>query len=73
MALAARNSMLLPVPDHRKMARITGRRKLNLAAMGKGRSIEGDNPASFSPSALCFIQSLLKAIKFPDSPGWSVS
>ena len=62
MALAARNSVLLPEGDHRKRVRKTGRKKLNLAAMGKGRSIDGDNRASFSPSALCFIQSLLKAI-----------
>ena len=73
MALVARNSMLLPVGDHLKMARITGRRKLNLTAMGKEKNIDGDNRASFSPSALYFIQSLLMAITFPDSPGWSVS
>ena len=52
MALAARNSVLLPEGDHRKRVRKTGRRKLNLAAMGKGKNIDGDSLASFSPSAL---------------------
>ena len=35
MAPAARNSVLLPEGDHRKRVRKTGRRKLNLAALGK--------------------------------------
>ena len=52
MALAARNSVLLPEGDHRKRVRKTGRRKLNLAAMGKEKNIDGDN---LHHSLLCIV------------------
>lgn len=51
MEPAARNCIPLPAGDQRRRVRITGRRKLNLAATRKRRRTdeEIDNLASFSP------------------------